>query len=1314
MSKIHRQNYVELATSMAGLLVDRLSLHGENNSDNETKKCADLKQRSLIQAIDIKTEHFMLEISVDDFSNTSFSAGEILSSKDFVDVYNLGQIKSILHGILGIELVPEIRDKGLIESNRCLQPEYFQQFGNIFFELFTNGKTLPGEASSGKDHCLDSAEESKDESSRDNSNDGDYKHSRALEGARKHGDMSETCKAFKRLEITEVEYTLRQKLLPTPICILVTDLIQATRGTSNDAFETLGDLSLELKQMMESPDVYLTEESVGEHKLQFRDDLLCGRMDELDRLMQVAALAQVESRAFLSSVVLVRGEPGAGKSHLVQNMKHPLTKNGWLYINCNFDRLAQSQALATISSAFEDFFRSLVESKTYIENRDHAEDGDEFLFTMLASIEENLEVSGIVVLSQFIPSLRSLYPNIFQRVVVEELSESDCEQDDWDNANILDSSKSSSIDCIDDDCDDDDAFIDANIFQNRLQYLFQKLLRAISNPESPLFFFLDDLQWADCSSLRLLSSLVMGQDTDDNPMCVCFVGSYRSSEANINQSLVECIQSFEDSNAVLLTSISLDGLAKEGTCAMISSALKLPARLVRNLADVVHMKTLGNPLFVRTLLASMVDDQSLSYSFMTRRWMWDSKAIKLASLPENIAIILIQKLRRMPREVQEALSIAACFGLVVDKECLKILSESSEFGGLLPHLDYAAQSGIVADHGSNYVFTHDLVQKAAYDLIPEESLDKTHFSLGLQIITPYSNERSTDELQLTSTTFIAIEQIIASRCREIPNPTFRAPLADFLVKAGERSIEMADFPLALKYITYGLDFLGGDEAWGSNFRLSLRLHEAACLACYLNVMPRQVMTFVGKIMENTDSFVDRIKAFYVLTKTLASLGKIKEAVEKIFHILEQLGEEIPNDITPDGIMFVMESTKQLLSRFSREKLLNAPKMTDYKKLWTLRFYDLSAPYLFLVNPTYVPLVECRMAQLSVRYGLCKESAFGLFGYAQCLIQIYQDLDGAHRWTKMARLVLERFNATNMFPKLTCLQYSFVNVWVEPFQATIETMDQCSQDALKIGNVEFAYYSAQFLCIEMALTGSHLEIVERKCVTVSSNMALWKQLHAFMGHLSTHLMILKLGSIDKNPFDIPGVSIKDEDQLLEQSVDRRKTLAQAIYFNRMFVAFYLQQYVYAAEMAEQYKLQRAMIMRFEDIHHSFYEALIGFQLARSPSIDTKKWLDIAEQHVATFRGWIKHSKWNFENKLLLLEAELCLLKGATESSEEKYKAAIESARRHKFVHEEGVAWELLSSYWKKCGKVKEERECKKAAFDCYEKWGAKALLDRLRT
>ncbi len=150
------------------------------------------------------------------------------------------------------------------------------------------------------------------------------------------------------------------------------------------------------------------------------------------------------------------------------------------------------------------------------------------------------------------------------------------------------------------------------------------------------------------------------------------------------------------------------------------------------------------------------------------------------------------------------------------------------------------------------------------------------------------------------------------------------------------------------------------------------------------------------------------------------------------------------------------------------------------------------------------------------------------------------------------------------------------------------------------------------------------------------------------------------------------------------------------------------------MAEQYKLQRSMTMRFEDIHHSFYEALIGFQIARTPSIDTEKWVDIAEQHVSTFRAWINHSKWNFENKLLLLEAESCSLKGETESAEEKYKAAIESARRHKFIHEEGVAWELMASHWNKCGKAEEERECKKAAFDCYEKWGAKALLDRLRT
>jgi len=92
--------------------------------------------------------------------------------------------------------------------------------------------------------------------------------------------------------------------------------------------------------------------------------------------------------------------------------------------------------------------------------------------------------------------------------------------------------------------------------------------------------------------------------------------------------------------------------------------------------------------------------------------------------------------------------------------------------------------------------------------------------------------------------------------------------------------------------------------------------------------------------------------------------------------------------------------------------------------------------------------------------------------------------------------------------------------------------------------------------------------------------------------------------------------------------------------------------------------------------------------------------------------IRHGYWNWENKLLLLEAESHACEGELEMAKSKFRASIDSAKRHRFVHEEGLASELLGAFLEENGNVDEAKEHYAYARLCYQKWGAFALADRL--
>ena len=218
----------------------------------------------------------------------------------------------------------------------------------------------------------------------------------------------------------------------------------------------------------------------------------------------------------------------------------------------------------------------------------------------------------------------------------------------------------------------------------------------------------------------------------------------------------------------------------------------------------------------------------------------------------------------------------------------------------------------------------------------------------------------------------------------------------------------------------------------------------------------------------------------------------------------------------------------------------------------------------------------------------------------------------------------------------------------------------------------------------------------------------------MFHVSLHCLVMKLmGNTDISPAFVALTStVGSEEELLQLGITTGKQpLVQYIYLCRLIYAFWVQDYDLALQNASLYGNCH---MRFLDIYHIFYEGVTALRLAsRSTNIDDKKRLiALGEAAASTFQTWEGHSNWNFENKYLLLSAELRQANGDHAGAEEHYKASIASAHNHKFIHEEGLAMELLGLFYEKVGRNEESGDMLTSARSCYEKWGAAIVVDRL--
>ena len=144
----------------------------------------------------------------------------------------------------------------------------------------------------------------------------------------------------------------------------------------------------------------------------------------------------------------------------------------------------------------------------------------------------------------------------------------------------------------------------------------------------------------------------------------------------------------------------------------------------------------------------------------------------------------------------------------------------------------------------------------------------------------------------------------------------------------------------------------------------------------------------------------------------------------------------------------------------------------------------------------------------------------------------------------------------------------------------------------------------------------------------------------------------------------------------------------------------------------------------EIHHQlsshylmgyFFEGLASFQLARqTSSSESAKWIKRGQSVLTTIRFWSEHSRWNWENKVLLLEAETVFTNGEFDRAGPLYVNAILSAREHRFIHEEAIASELAGMFYFDRGFHQESSSCLLHSVDCYGKWGAHAVARRVES
>jgi predicted ATPase len=295
----------------------------------------------------------------------------------------------------------------------------------------------------------------------------------------------------------------------------------------------------------------------------------------------------------------------------------------------------------------------------------------------------------------------------------------------------------------------------------------------------PLVIVLDDLHWADTSSLRLL--LFLARQLRDGSALV--IGTYRDVEVTLGEHPARGLLAELAGQAGPL---QLAGLTASEVGQLLTEVCgeQPPAAL----AATVHERTGGNPFFVQqTARLLAAQGAPLDHALVT-------------GVPRAVGDVLARRLARLPGEVVDLLAIAAVAGKWF------AIAAVAGIAGLpaqdaVPLVDTAVRAGVVEqDPPGGGRFSHDLFRDVLYEGLPTARRSALHLAVAELL------ERDAD--------------VAASAAQIAYHRTMALPLGDrgralaALIEAGREATARMAFDEAAGHLRRAVQVGGGLPAAG--------------------------------------------------------------------------------------------------------------------------------------------------------------------------------------------------------------------------------------------------------------------------------------------------------------------------------------------------------------------------------------------------------------------------------------------------------------------------------------------------------------------
>lgn len=834
--------------------------------------------------------------------------------------------------------------------------------------------------------------------------------------------------------------------------------------------------------------------------------------------------------------------------------------------------------------------------------------------------------------------------------------------------------------------------------QVRLMMVFNKFIDVFSK-EGILTIFLDDLQWVDVASLKLIKQIMTNPDIKN----ILLIGAYRVDEVDIDHPLTLTIYEIKKTS-VLFKEIKVTALDPKQITDFINDSLQNKTEIIKPLADLIFEKTRGNPFFVVQFLNALYQEKILKFDTKYSLWTWEINEIKAKGYTQNIIDLIDRNIKRLAPETQNILNIAACIGNKFDVKMLSVIS-SEEEDKIIEELQPAFKAGLIMHDDDHIVFFRDSYLQAAYSLFQEKKIAEIHLKIARQLLATTPNDKN------NSSVFEIVNQFNRADLNLV-NKDEKLEIAALNYTASKKAKMSIAYDSTVKYADAGIRLLD-DEDWKDNYEILFNLHLEKAEGEYLNLNFNNAEKLIDFLLGKANTNVNKSAVYIIKVRIHLFKGEIPAAIETALESLKMFNIHLSPHPSKDEVLIEYQKVNKNMGDREIEDLINLPLMTDPEVIATMEILSVLYAPAYFTNPNLFAIHLAQMVNLSLLYGNTEASvlAYGAYGYA--LINVYNEYETGYRFAKLGVDLAEKGKFVSFKSDATYF-LALLTLWHKPINLGIKIFKDTFQFAMETANLPIAGYSMFHILFHMDFQGDKLEDVfheSQNCIDFNRKIK-FVVLEISIVSLQRYILTMQGHTYNLSTYNSKGFSEEKLEKQMKESLPVFQCWHYIYKMKSRFILGNFEEALVAALKAKEIISSIFGLLLLIEFYY-YYSLTLTANYEWADADEKNVFLEILNGNVSIIKERAADCPENFQNKYALVQAEIYRITGKNNEAEKYYEEAMKSADENGFIANHAISLELTSRFYRNTGNQNFADRYLKIAQTTYLQWGATGKVKQLQ-